>query len=120
VGDTGDRLAERRHLLRLQQLLVEIARLIVLDPHGGSIHPPHPQQVVGDGPVVGQPFEEGFACGRIGKTIGGKRRDVLLPGLGGIAKNQLEVRVGGQRCAAAARARRRERADEHALVDRFE
>ena len=29
VGDTGNRLAERRHLFGLQQLLVQIARLIV-------------------------------------------------------------------------------------------
>ena len=81
VRDAGNRLAERRHLLGLQQLVIDVARLVVqllaladvaderfdahgcrrpagavgaaghLDPDGASVGAPEPQQIVGDGAV---------------------------------------------------------------------
>jgi hypothetical protein len=79
VRDAGNRLAERRELLGLEQLVVEIARLVLetlalahvaherldagfaagrlgvrrdLDPRQRLIGAPEPQQVVGDRPVA--------------------------------------------------------------------
>ena len=88
VRDAGDRLAERRHLLGLQQLVIDVARLVVellaladvadqrFDAQrcrrrpadrrapvtstqtGGAVGAAQPQQVVGDGAVGRQALEE--------------------------------------------------------------
>ena len=52
VGDAGDRLAERGHLLGLQQLVIEVARLVVeLLPVADVAHQRFDPQAAGDLPI---------------------------------------------------------------------
>ena len=128
VRDAGDRLAERRHLFRLQQLLVEVARLIVellaladvahqrldaqgplpapprlgargdLDPDDAAVEAPQPQQIVGDRPV-----RRAAARERRSRAAGSAKRSSAKGStpasgdVGGVAEDQLEMRVGGER-----------------------
>jgi hypothetical protein len=89
-------LAERGQLLGLQQLLVEVARLVVellaladvaqqrldaenasrqrlgargeLDPELLVVGPAHPEQVVGHRALAGEAIDERLACLRVGET----------------------------------------------------
>ena len=108
MRDAGDRLTERRHLLGLQQLVIDVARLVVellaladvaderldphaavgrrrsacagdLDPDGALIRPPQPEQVVGHRAVGGQPLEQRHARLRIDEALAIEGADVLLP-----------------------------------------
>ena len=124
VGDAGDGLAEHRHLLGLQELLVEVARLFLelpaladvaeqrvdlqrvgrrpglrlagdLDPQGGAVGAAEPQEVVGDGAVAAQPLEQRRPRRGIDETGRVERADVLGRGVGGVAEEQSQVGVGG-------------------------
>jgi len=146
VRDARDRLAERRHLLGLQQLGVEIAGLVVellaladvahqrFDPHAaavfaqaigvrGHLHPDRiavgafqAKQIVGDGAVGGQPLDERRARLRIEKPVGVERPDRGLGHFIAVAENQLEVRIGGERLRRIAG----QRADVNTFVHRLE
>ena len=105
VRDAGDRLAERRELLRLQQLMIEIARLILealaladvaherfdaqavaaalgvrrhLDPHRRLVGAAQAEQVVADGAVTLEPAEEPVARLRIDEALELEGAHVLL------------------------------------------
>ena len=127
VRDAGDRLAERRHLLGLQQLVIDVARLVVellaladvahqrLDAQrcrssaGGSaravssthtgvaVGAAQAQQVVGDRAVGGQPLEQRDARLRIDEAIAIERPDVGFGRFARVAEDQFEVRIGGDR-----------------------
>ena len=145
VRDAGDRLAERGHLLGLQQLVIDVARLIVqllafadvahhgLDPKLATgfvdlgaprdFHPDDrvvgaakPEQVVGDGAIGDQAFDERVARLRIDEPIAIERTDVRIGRLAAVAENQLEVRIGrdGRRGIGA------DGPDVHALLDGLE
>ena len=110
MGDARDRLAERRHLLGLQQLVIDVARLVVellaladvaherldaqaagvgrrigprghLHPHRAVVGAAQPQQVVGDGAVRGQPLDERGAGLRIDEALAIERPDSRLPAI---------------------------------------
>ena len=124
VRDAGDRLPERRHLLRLQQLVIDVARFVVqllafadvaderLDAQAavlgrrigarGQLHPDRvavgaaqAQQIVVDRAVGGEPFEQRDAGLGIDEAIGVERPDVALRRFAVVAENQLEVGIGG-------------------------
>ena len=135
VRDTGNRLAERGELFRLQQLVIEVAGLVLeplaladvaherldaqqavwqplgvrghLDPHRRAIGASHPQQVVGDGAVAAEPLEKAFARLRIDEPVHVERPDIRRRRLGGEPEHQLQIGVGGERD----RVQRGERAD---------
>ena len=135
VRDAGNRLAERRHLFRLQQLLIEVARLVVqplaladvadqrfdadralrrrlgargdLDPDGGAVHAAHAQQVVGDGAFGCQAMEEDGPGDGVGEALGRERRDVGVGRVGGVAEDRLEIGVCRQRRRRPRRRRQR-------------
>ena len=145
VGDAGNRLAERRHFLGLQQLMVDVARFIVqllaladvaherfdaeravrsrrvgaggeLDPYRRRVRAPQPEQVVGHGPVRGEPFDERGARLRIDEALAIERTDVGLGRFARVAEDQLEMGVGGDgRCGVGT-----ERPDVHPFADRLE
>ena len=121
VRHARDGLAERRHLLGLQQLVVEVARLILevlaladvaderLDAHcpggvgrvggGGHLEPDRravglaqAQQVVGDRPGARQAIEKGGARLLVGEARGVEGPDLALDGLRRIAEDQLQMR----------------------------
>ena len=129
VRDAGDRLAERRELLRLQQLVVEIARLVLeplaladvahqrldaqrrvgrvlgvrghFDPHQRAVGATQAQQVVGHRAVAPQPVDELLARLRIDEEIDLERPHFIARRVGGKAEHQLEVGIGEERRAAA-------------------
>ena len=99
MRDAGDRLPERRHFLRLQQLVVDVARLVVqllaladvaderfdaqalvlgrrigargqLDPHRIAVRAAQAHQVVVDRAVGGEAFEQRDARLRVDEAIG--------------------------------------------------
>ena len=145
VRDARDRLSKRGHLLRLQQLLIQVARLIVellpladvanerdelhclrpvqlgvggdLDPDRGTVHPPQAQQVVGDRAVALEPLEECRSRRRVGKAIRRERIQAVLRRICRVAEDGLEVGVGGNRCPGT---RRIERSDKSTLANGFE
>ena len=145
VRDAGDRLAERGELLGLQQLVIEVARLVLeplaladvahqrldvdaavlerlgvrgdLDPDRDAIGAAQPQQVVGDRAVALQPRDEAVARLRIDEAIGLERADLGLGRVRGVAEHQLEVGIGGRRVRVSGPSNG---ADVDALVDRFE
>ena len=102
VRDAGDRLAESGHLLRLQQLLIQVARLVVeplsladvaqqrldsnsrpaahsicssgdFDPHRLAVTSLQAKQIVGDGSLVDESCQERRSRGRIDEALGRKR-----------------------------------------------
>ena len=129
VRDAGDRLAERGELFGLQQLVIEIARLVLeplaladvahqrldaqrrairvlgvrrhLDPHERAIGATQPQQVIGDRAVAPQPLEKQLTRLRIDEEIDLEGSDLIAGRVGGEAEHQLEERVGEKRRAAA-------------------
>jgi hypothetical protein len=122
VGDAGDRLAERRQLLGLQQLVIEIARLIFetlaladvahqrfdaeaalglalcvrrdFDPDCHAIGAAQAHQVIGDRTVALQALYESFARLKIDEPLWFERTDFVLRRIGREAKHQLEVGIG--------------------------
>ena len=129
VRDAGNRLAERRHFFRLEQLLIQIARLIVeslaladvaeqrfdakdaLRPtrSARAVTSTHtdspsrrlqPQQIVRDRPLVHQPVEKGRPRGGIDEALRSKEHDLLFGSLRRIAEHDLEMRIGGERPSA--------------------
>ncbi len=126
VRDAGDRLAQGGHFFGLQELVIEVAFLVVqllaladvtdqrvdadgalaslrvgargeLDPHGAVVGAPQPQQVVGDRPVGGEPLEQGDASLRIDEAVAVERPHVAFDGFAGVAEDQLEVWIRGDR-----------------------
>ena len=145
MRDAGHGLAERRHFLRLQQLLIEVPRLVVqllaladvaderldahgvivggrvgarreLDPDGVAVGAPQAQQVVVHGAVRREPLDERDARLGIDEAIDVEGPDVLFGRVARIAKNQLQMGVGGDRRRTVGA----DGADVHALVDRLE
>src|SRR5262249_39515154 len=136
--------AEGGELFRLQQLVVEIARLVLeplaladvaherLDPQAarfvgvgvrGDFHPDRnlvgaaeAQQVIGERAVALQPRDEGVAGLRIDEPIAVERPDLTLGRVGGEAEHQLQVWIGRERARDVAG----DRADVDAFVDRLE
>ena len=128
VRDARDRLAERGELLGLQQLVVEVARLVVellavadvadqgvepdapvrerfgmagdLDPDRREIDAPHAHQEVRDRAVVPEAREQAGPRLRIDEARGCERREIALGGLQRVPEDQPELRVGGQRALA--------------------
>ena len=137
VGDPGNRLAERRQLLRLQQLMVEVPRLILqplpfadvahqrldaqlarlgarfgvrghLDPDQRQVGTAQAEQVIGDGSVALQAIDELLARLRIDEAI--RPRTAALPSAAasvGEAEHQLEKGIGEQRRVCRANRSRR-------------
>ena len=145
VRDAGDRLAERGHLLGLQELVIDVARFVVqflaladvadqrfdadgavfgrrvgarrdLDPDGAVVGASQAQQVVAHRSVGGEALEQGDPRLRIDETLAIERADVHLGRFAGVSKNQFEVRIGGHRRGGLGA----ERPDVYALVYRFE
>ena len=143
VRDAGDRLTERRELLGLEQLVVEVAGLIFetltvadvaherldaqavahrlrvrgdFDPHRGLVGAPQAQQVVAHRAVALQPAEEAVARLRIDEVLELERPHVGLGGFDAEAEHQLEMRIRGQRLTRRAV----DRADVDTFVDRLE
>ncbi len=125
VGDAGDRLAERREFLGLQELVIQVAGLVLeafpladvahqrfdaqplfdqgfrvsrhFHPHGRAIRTADAQQVVGDRPVAPEPFQERLARERIDELIDLERADVPVRRLRGEPEHEFQVGVGRQR-----------------------
>jgi len=144
VRDARDRLAQCRQLLRLEQLMVEIARLILqalafrdvahqrldpqparlvalgvrgdLDPDRDAVLAPQAHDVIGDGAVALQAFDEAGARLRIDEAFGRKRQQVVLRRFHREAEDQLEVGIGRHGLIFGTT----DRADVHAFVDRLE
>ena len=126
VGDAGDRLAERGHLLGLQQLVVDVARLVVellaladIAHERFERRPPSSAAAIG---AAGD-FDPDGACRRRAAAAAGSRRPrrrsraaraapaapadrrttrdrtggLLFGRIAGEAEDQFEVRVGGDR-----------------------
>jgi hypothetical protein len=120
------RLAERRQLFGLRELVVEIARLILqllpfgdvahhrfdahrrrrgphlgvrrhLDPHRGAVGAPQPQQIAFDDAVAGQLQEEVVARLLVDEALAVERPDLGSRHVVGPAEHQPQVRVGGER-----------------------
>ena len=145
VRDPGDGLAEHRHLLGLQELVIEVAGLIFellpladvaeegvdveraalagasrvrrdFDPERGAVHPAEAEQIVGDGAVAGEAVEQCGARGGIDEALGVERADVRGRRVGRPPEEQFQVRV---RCGRGARCLC-EGAQIDALVDHLE
>ena len=144
MRDAGDRLPERGELFGLQQLVIEIAGLVLealaladvahqrldaqrraigvlgvrgyLDPHERAIGATQAQQVIGDRTVAPQPLEKQLARLRIDEEIDLERPDLAARRVGGETEHQLEERVGEERRAAA----RVHQPDVDAFVHRLE
>ena len=124
VGDAGNRLAERRHLLGLQQLLIDVAGLIVqlfsladvahqrfdaeravrrasigargeLDPDWGVVRAAQSQQVVGHRSVCRQAFDECDARLRVDEPRTIEWTDGRFGHLVRVPEDQLQMRIGG-------------------------
>ena len=144
VRDAGDRLAERGELLGLQELVIEIARLVLeplaladvahqrldvhaafvprlgvggdLDPDGDAIRAAQAEEIVRHRAVALEPGDEPVARQRIDEAIRLERAHVRLGRVRREAEHQLEVGIRGHR----PRVRPVNGADVHALVDRLE
>ena len=145
VRDARYGLAERGHLLGLEQLLIQVARLVVellaladvayqrvdahgvvgtvglgvrrdLEPDRRPVGAPHAEQVVGDDAVAHQTLEEAVAGLRVVESRRVKRPDIRLGRFRGVSQHQFEVGVGGQRGGTGAA----DQAAVDALVDRLE
>ena len=145
VRDTRNRLAQRRHLLGLQQLVVDVPSLVVqllaladvtdegfdaqaavargrirpsgdLHPDRGAVRPAEAEQVVGDGAVGREALHERDARLRIDKTLAVERTNLALGRVAGEAEDQLEVGIGCDR----GRIVRADRPDVDALVNGLE
>ena len=143
VRDTGDRLAERRELLGLQQLVIQVARLVLeplsladiahqrfdaqpfrpafgvrrdFDPDRRPIGAAQPKQVVGDRTITIETLEETLARQRVDEAIQLEWTDLVLRDLARVAEHQLEVRIRRER----ERRGLRHRPDVHAFVHRLE
>ncbi len=123
VGDAGNRLPERGHFLGLQQLVIDVARLIVqllafahvsdqrfdaeravggrlgprreLEPDRSRVGAPQAEQVVADRAVGGEALEQRDARLGIDEALAIERPHVGVRRLAGVAEDQFEVRVGG-------------------------
>lgn len=127
VGHARHRLAERRQLLGLEQLLLQVARLVVellalgdvaderadvqaggprlgvdgdFGPEGAAVGSPQPEQHVGGGAIVGQAVEQGLPCAGVDEAVGVEGPDVGVGRLLRVAEGELEVAVGRERGAA--------------------
>ena len=87
-----------------------------LDPHRNTIRAAKPHQVVADGAVALEPFDEVLAGLLIDEPVRLERLHLVLWRVGREAEHQLQVRVRGDR----ARLRTVERPDEDPLVDGLE
>ena len=124
VRDARDRLAQRGELLGLQQLAVEVARLVVqllavadvadqgldeqapallpvglrgdLHPDRGEVDAADADEEVGDGAVVAQPLEEARARERIDEAAALERLHLLIVGPGVVPEDELELTVRGE------------------------
>ena len=121
VGDAGDRLPQRRQLLRLQQLMIQIARLILeplaladvahqrLDadavgrrfrvcrdfhPDRRTVGPAQAEQVIGNRAVALKPLDEPIACLGIDEAFELERPNLFLRCLRRIAEHQFEKGIG--------------------------
>ncbi len=124
VRDTGNGLTQGGELLGLQELVIEIARLIFetlalahishqrfeakavreelgsrrdFDPNRRPVRAPQSQQVVGDGSIATQPLDEGVARLAVDETVEREWTDAPRGRIGGIPENELQIRVGGER-----------------------
>ena len=126
VRHAGDRLAERRHLFRLQELVIDVARLVVqllafadvahqgLDAKaravgravgpGRQFHPdrrvvraPQPEQIVADRAVGGEALHERGARRRIDEALAVERTHLGIGRFARVAEDQLEVGIGRNR-----------------------
>ena len=145
VRDARDCLPEGCHLLRLEELVVEIPRLIFeplpiahipdqgfdangaaprrllgtrrhLHPHRRPVRPSQAQQVIGHRPVAMQPLEEGGSRHRIGEAALVERPHVRLGSLDRVAEDELQVGIGSERGVTGSC----EGADVDAFVDQLE
>ena len=128
MRDARDGLPERGHLLGLQQLVVQVARLILellaaadiandgvhaqravggrrvggdLRPDQRAVVAAESEQVVLDVSVRSQLIEELLACVRIDEACGVERLDVVLAGRGRRRQHRSQVRVRGERDGTA-------------------
>jgi hypothetical protein len=133
-------LAERSEFLRLKELVIQIARLVLealafadvanerfdaksvagrlgvrgdLHPHRCSIGATQSQQVVGNRAVALKPAEEAVARLRINEVFKLKRTNVGIGCLSNESKHQLQVRIRGKRPACVAV----DGGDVHAFMD---
>ena len=143
VRDARNGLAERRQLLGLQQLLIEVARLIVqtlaladvthqriepeaavavgrglpghLHPGGGAVGASQAHEMIDDAAIAAEKIEEGGARVRIRQVRGVERTHVAIVRFRRNTEQQLELGIGGRcgRCGA-------DRADEEAVPERVE
>ena len=130
VRDAGDGGAERRHLLGLQQLAVEVAGLVLeplavadvahegvepqqplagglgvgrhLHPDGGAVGAPQPEQIVRDNAFTRQAIDQHLARALVGEAIGAERAQGRVGRFSGIAEDEAQIRVGGQRLGSRA------------------
>ena len=68
-----------------------------LDPDRAAVGAAQAQQVVGDRAVGGEPLEQRDARLRIDEAIAIERADVVFGRVAGVAEDQLEVGIGGDR-----------------------
>ena len=149
VRDAGDRLAKRGHLLRLQQLLIQVARLVVeplslahiaqqcldsnsrtaahsicssgdFDPHRLAVTSLQAKQIVGNGSLVDESCQERRSRGRIDEALRSKKDDLRFRRLRRVAEHDLEMWIGGESRSVAVVRNTTDRADVHALVYGFE
>jgi hypothetical protein len=143
VRDARNRLSERRQLLGLEELMIQVARLVFetfpladvthqrfdtqavaaalgvsgdLDPHRRAIRAAQPHQVVGHRPVALKPLQETVPGLPVHEAIDVERSDGAVARLGAVAEHQFEVRVRGVRSRRGAF----HGADVHSFVHRLE
>ena len=145
VRDTGDGLAESGHLFRLQQLLIEVAGLVVqptaladvahedfdvggpaaarrrrmsrhFHPNQIAVEPPQTQQVVRHGAFGKEAADERDARGRIHESVGGKGGDGFVGGVRGVSKDRFQMRIDGASVSVRQRISR-QRTDIDTFVD---
>ena len=94
-----------------------VGRRRQFDPHGALVRAPETQEVVGDRAVGGEALEQRDARLRIDEAIAVERADVGFGRFAGVAEDQFQVRVGGDRRRGRIGT---ERPDVHAFVNGFE
>jgi hypothetical protein len=149
VRDAGDGLPERRHLLGLQDLLIDVLGLIVrplafadvahqrfhpqqpaiarapgtcrhLHPHRGAIQAAHPEEIVRDGQIVEELCNERGSRIGVDEPLRGKGHHLGLRGVRRVSKQLFQVGIGRERRVRELDARGRDRPDEHAFADGLE
>ncbi len=122
MGDAGNGLSERRHLLGLQELRGKVSRVVVqllaladvpyqgvdvqptqvgggirtrrqFDPDGGPIRTPQPQQVVGHRSLGRQAIEQCRAGLRIDEPIGIERTDGFVSRVARVTEDEFQMGV---------------------------